>query len=199
MLLNTLESVRSKVLSDFHLQCLPQCPLIRQGTPRRHPMRWELGARETIEMTRNDSKWLHFHLTFCRWPGFISHDLLFAGCWNPCKPSGVGSFSEWTIHFERITKFDFFDESKKGTVLFFERPALLCCPNACQRNRPLNFDANMGQLQGWRCEKWHASPFVTHENVSLRQRLMTWRVEAPAVKRGGHERMVTWSELVRKT
>jgi len=99
MLLNTLESVRSKVLSDFHLQCLPQCPLIRQGTPRRHPMRWELGARETIEMTRNDSKWHHFHLTFCRWPGFISHDLLFAGCWNPCKPSGVGSFSEWNDSF----------------------------------------------------------------------------------------------------
>lgn len=160
-------------------------------------MRWELGARETIEMTRNDS--------ISTWHFVVDPDSLATICYLQVAEIHA-NLQAWdlsvnvTIHFERITKFDFFDESKKGAVLFFERPALVCCPNACQRNRPHNFVANMGQIQGWRCEHWQiASPFVTHENVSLRQRLTTWRVEAPAVKRGGHERMVTWSELVRKT
>lgn len=95
MLLITLESVRSKVLSDFHLQCLPQCP-----DPPRHSTKTSNEVRIGCQRNdRNDSKWLHFHLTFCRWPGFISHDLLFAGCWNPCKPSGVGSFSECNDSF----------------------------------------------------------------------------------------------------
>ena len=137
MLLKTLESARSKVLSPV--------PSSVSLDPPRHSHSTSKTSNEVRigcvhRNDRNDSKWLHFHLQFCRWPGFISHNLC------DLQVAEIhANLQAWdlsvnvTIHFERITKFDFFDESKKGAVLLLERPALVCS---------LNFDAS-GQLQGY--------------------------------------------------
>ena len=135
--------------------------------------------KRLIETSKN------FHLQLCCWPsGCIRSDLCDLQVAEIHANLQVWDLSvNLTIHFERITKLDFFDESKKRCRIFFWTASTYVLHQCLSLESPPQIWCKRS-TPGLALRKM--SPvFATHENLSLhRQRSMTWRVEAPAVKRG---------------